>query len=90
MTLLQNEVKLAMLDNDSLAFIKIVQKEWTGMMTRSKTIEKQLTELSTNQDGILKCMHTLKAQRIGTLSDGLNSNENKSVSIEEGEELSIN
>ena len=72
-TKLQNEMKLGMLDDDQFAFFKIVQKDWTKMMDRSKALEKQLSDISSNQDGLLKRMNTLNAKHIGTLSDGINS-----------------
>lgn len=66
-------MKLGMLDDDQFAFFKIVQKDWTKVMDRSKALEKQLTDLSSNQDGLLKRMNTVKATLIRTLSEGINS-----------------
>lgn len=41
-------MSMTLLDADQYAFFKIVQKDWTKVIDRSKVLEKQFTELSSN------------------------------------------
>lgn len=65
---LKNEMSLAMLDRNTLDFIRKIKKEWNGVISRSSTYEARLKDMSTKQEGLVQRMNSTML-KIKTMSE---------------------